>query len=69
MKCYICATEGRDSDAVAACIACGMGVCMDHVRREEVELVEGGYPFPSRKLSKTLPRMLCPPCFEAYRSG
>ncbi|KAF5053696.1 hypothetical protein DSECCO2_395820 [anaerobic digester metagenome] len=68
MKCYICAQEGRDSDAVAICIACGMGVCMTHVRREEVELVEGGYPFPSRTKKQTLPRMLCPACFEAYRS-
>ncbi|HOT93818.1 MAG TPA: DUF2180 family protein [Methanoregulaceae archaeon] len=69
MKCYVCAREGRDTDAVAACIACGMGVCMTHVRREEVELVEGGYPFPARRLKKALPRMLCPECFEAYRSG
>ena len=68
MKCYICAQEGRDSDAVAACIACGMGVCMTHVRREEVELIEGGDPVPARTKLKTLPRMLCPPCFEAYRS-
>ncbi len=33
MKCYVCAKEGKDSDAVAACIACGMGTCMKHTIR------------------------------------
>jgi hypothetical protein len=67
MKCYICATEGKDTDAVAICIVCGMGVCMEHLVREEVEVWEGGYPFPSKKLSKTIPRILCQPCYTAYK--
>lgn len=27
MKCYICAEEGKSTDAVAMCIVCGMGLC------------------------------------------
>lgn len=69
MKCYLCKLEGKDTDAVASCIVCGMGVCMNHVVREEVDLWEGGYPFPSKKLKNKIPRMLCIPCHEAYIEG
>jgi len=65
MKCYICKEQGMDTDAVAICIVCGMGVCMDHLVREEIELWEGGYPFPAKKLKKTIPRILCTICHEA----
>ena len=58
MKCYICAKEGKDTDAVAVCIVCGMGVCMDHAIREDVDLWEGGYPFPAEEMRKVLPRIL-----------
>ena len=68
MKCYMCALEGKDSDAVAICIVCGMGLCMEHVIREDVEIWEGGFPFPSKKHEKPLPRMLCEWCYEAYKS-
>lgn len=68
MKCYICAEEGKDSDAVAICIVCGMGVCKHHAIREETELWEGGYPFPATKLKKSIPRILCPPCHHALES-
>lgn len=67
MKCYVCAEQGKDTDAVGICIVCGMGLCMDHAIREEEELWEGGYPFPSKKVSKTLPRILCPACYEAIK--
>ncbi|ABR54059.1 zinc finger protein [Methanococcus vannielii SB] len=69
MKCYLCKLQGKDTDAVASCIVCGMGVCIDHVVREEVDLWEGGYPFPSKKLKNKIPRMLCIPCHEAYKEG
>lgn len=69
MKCYICAQQGEDSDAVAICVVCGMGVCMDHVIREEVETWEGGYPFPSKRLPEKIPRMLCPECISVYRKA
>ena len=49
MKCYVCAKEGKESDAVAVCIACGMGTCMKHTIRKEIDVWEGGYPLPSRK--------------------
>ena len=52
MKCYVDAMEGKDKDAVAICIVCGMGVCLDHAIREDVTIWEGGYPFPSEKVSK-----------------
>ncbi|MEN6329559.1 MAG: DUF2180 family protein [Methanobacteriaceae archaeon] len=65
MKCYICAQEGKDSDALAICIVCGMGLCQEHIIRQEMEIWEGGYPFPSSKVKKTLPRILCPFCYNA----
>ncbi|MCP1662018.1 hypothetical protein J2T61_000689 [Methanocalculus sp. AMF5] len=68
MKCYICAEQGKDTDAVAICIVCGMGVCMDHAIREEIEKWEGGYPFPAKKLKLSIPRILCPPCYNAMKS-
>ncbi|WAI02145.1 DUF2180 family protein [Methanogenium organophilum] len=67
MKCYICAREGRDSDAVAVCIVCGMGLCMDHAIREENDVWEGGYPFPAKKVKQRLPRILCPECSVAMK--
>ncbi|MFA4825004.1 MAG: DUF2180 family protein [Methanoregula sp.] len=67
MKCYICAKEGTESDAVAVCVACGMGTCMKHTIRKEVDVWEGGYPLPSQKLPKKMPRMLCPDCNKAYK--
>lgn len=68
MKCYMCALEGKDTDALAICIVCGMGICMDHLIREEVEIWEGEFPFPSKKHKKPLPRFLCEWCYEAYKS-
>lgn len=69
MKCYICAEEGKDSDAVAICIVCGMGLCMKHSIREETEVWSGGYPFPAEKMDKTLPRILCRYCYGALKEG
>lgn len=69
MKCYLCALAQKDTDAVAICILCGMGVCMDHLVREELEIWEGGYPFHSKKMKRTLPRILCKPCYAAYHEG
>lgn len=67
MKCYICDREGRSTDAVAVCIVCGMGLCRDHAMREEIDQWEGGYPFPARKLKRTIPRILCPDCYAAMK--
>ena len=53
---------GKSTDAVAICIICGMGTCMEHTIRREVDVWEGGYPFPAKKLPKKIPRMLCPEC-------
>jgi hypothetical protein len=69
MKCYICAKEGKDTDAVSVCIVCGMGTCMKHTIRREIEVYEGGYPLPSRILPKKMPRMLCPDCSAALKEG
>jgi hypothetical protein len=69
IKCYMCALEGKDTDALAICIVCGMGICKDHLIREELEIWKGDYPFPSKRFEKTLPRFLCEWCYEAYQSG
>jgi hypothetical protein len=67
MKCYICAEQGKTSDAVAICIICGMGICMEHLVREETELWKGGYPFPAEKMKRTIPRILCTICHDAFK--
>ncbi|MCU0633082.1 MAG: DUF2180 family protein [Methanolinea sp.] len=69
MKCYICAKNGVSTDAVAICIVCGMGTCMEHTIRRDVDVWEGGYPFPAKKLGKKIPRMLCPDCNAIYKEG
>ena len=67
MKCYVCAKEGKTTDAVAICIVCGMGTCLEHTIRKDMDMWEGGYPFPVKKLQKTMPRMLCPDCNAALQ--
>ncbi len=67
MKCYVCAQEGKSSDAVAICIICGMGLCSEHIIREDMDIWEGGYPFPAHKVKSKLPRILCPECYAALR--
>ncbi len=67
MKCYVCAQEGKSSDAVAICIICGMGLCSEHAIREDIDIWEGGYPFPAQKVKRKLLRILCPECYAALR--
>ena len=65
MKCYQCAKMGKDTDAVGICIVCGMGLCKDHLRREEIPVWDGDYPVRLKPdLEHTL-RIVCEPCHEA----
>ena len=68
MKCYVCAKEGIESDAVAVCIACGMGTCMKHTIRKEIDVWEGSTRSVPQ-VPKKMPRMLCPDCNAAYGEG
>ena len=54
MKCYVCAQGNVETDAIAVCIVCGMGVCKDHLVRADIDMWEGGYPIPPSKLKKKL---------------
>lgn len=67
MKCYVCAQSGAESDAIAICIVCGMALCKEHALREDVDMWEGGYPFPPSKMKKKLPRVLCGECSNAMK--
>ncbi len=69
LKCYICAKMGKDVDAVAACIVCGMGVCMDHAIYEETPVWKGDYPVRVEKDIEKLKRILCQPCHEALKEN
>lgn len=40
MKCYTCAQEGRNMDAVAVCAVCGMGLCLEHAHEQDVPVVQ-----------------------------
>lgn len=62
MKCYVCAQQGKDTEAISICIICGMGLCMEHSVRKDTEIWEGGYPFPVKKSKNSIPRILCPEC-------
>ena len=65
MKCYVCAHSEQETDAIAICIVCGMALCKDHQTRADIDMWEGGYPFPRQKLKKKLPRVLCHECSDA----
>ena len=38
MNCYDCATIGHHNPAVAICIDCGAGMCLDHADRGSVTI-------------------------------
>jgi hypothetical protein len=65
VQCYVCSQTGSKSEAIAICIVCGMAVCKEHLIRADVDMWEGGYPFPPHKLKKKLPRVLCKECYSA----
>jgi hypothetical protein len=68
----VCAQEGTDTDAVAICIVCGMGLCIDHAIRDDLEFWEGELIRTEMvketelhvKIPKKLPRFLCKECFD-----
>jgi hypothetical protein len=60
---------GKDVDAVAVCIVCGMGVCMDHAIYEETQVWKGDYPVRLEKDIEKLKRILCQPCHEALKEN
>ncbi len=72
MKCCACAKQGKDFDAAATCITCGMGICIDHAIYKEYDVfienyraILAGY----KKLPKKLPGFRCSICHEAFSSG
>ena len=65
MKCYQCAKMGKDTDAVGICIVCGMGLCKDHLRREEIPIWYGGYSLRLKPDVEHILRIVCEPCHEA----
>jgi hypothetical protein len=69
MKCYICAQSGEVTDAVAVCIMCGMGVCREHMIREETPVWKGDYPVRLEKDVEHIRRALCIPCHEALKEN
>jgi hypothetical protein len=65
MKCYVCAKQGMDKDAVAICIVCGMGLCMGHVFKEELlvrDIIDWGFGEERVEYPHTLPRFICAEC-------
>ncbi len=65
LKCFMCDENNKTEEAVAICIVCGMGLCMEHARRADLEIWEGHYPMPVKTMEKDLPRFLCEYCIEA----
>jgi len=65
MKCYVCAKQGVDSEAVAICIICGMGLCMGHAFKEELlvkDIIDWGFGEEQIEYPHKLPRFICAEC-------
>jgi hypothetical protein len=65
MKCYVCAKQGVDKDAVAICIVCGMGLCLGHAFKEELlvrDIIDWGFGEERIEYPHTLPRFICAEC-------
>ncbi|HII03028.1 TPA: DUF2180 family protein [Methanosarcinaceae archaeon] len=69
MRCYECAKEGKVTDAVGVCIACGRGVCKDHLIYEETPVWEGDYPMELKPDIEHIKRIVCVPCHEALKEN
>ena len=69
LKCYECAENGTDEEAVSVCIMCGMGLCMEHAKRIDLPIWEGGYPVPVKIMKKGLPRFVCRECGNILLPG
>jgi hypothetical protein len=63
LKCYVCAQKGKDVEAVATCVICGMGVCMEHALRRELVTWEHKVLYKTK--AKTH-RILCPDDAAAF---
>lgn len=75
MKCYLCAEEGKETDALAVCIVCGVGVCKEDLVRDDISFWEAQFissdmsPEGGRfSLPKSLPRVLCKECYGSLVS-
>ena len=64
LKCFICDENNKTQEAVSVCIVCGMGLCMEHAHRADLEIWEGKYPMPVKAMKFDLPRFLCKYCIE-----
>jgi hypothetical protein len=65
MKCYICAKQGVNEEAVAICIVCGMGLCMGHAFKENLlvrDIIDWGFGEEHVQYPHTLPRFICAEC-------
>ena len=72
MKCYQCAKKGVDTEAVVICIICGMGLCMEHLLREELlvsDIVDWGLGEEKIEYPRTLPRFICGDCKAVIEEG
>ena len=68
MKCYICDQEGKETDAIAICIVCGIAVCKEHSVREQIPVTETykwGMGEEKVTLPLPVPRILCEWCYQA----
>jgi hypothetical protein len=71
MNCFMCAQKGKETPAIAVCIACGMCVCQDHLVREDLPLEDvKNFGFSTQKVvrAEKMPRILCKPCHVALNS-
>jgi len=67
MKCYICAKEGKSSDAVAVCIVCRNGALHGSCHPKRRGTVGGRISLPGKEISEKDAPDPVPECFAALR--
>ncbi len=66
MNCFDCATESRDTTAVAVCHGCGMALCVKHAR-VATRTVQRNAGVGVSTLPRAARRAVCGVCDDASR--
>ncbi|MCY9784138.1 DUF2180 family protein [Nocardiopsis sp. EMB25] len=64
VECYDCARKGQAVSAVAVCMRCGAGVCLEHAHETPVEVRRAASPGQS-EMPDPARHITCPVCFHA----
>jgi hypothetical protein len=69
MHCLDCATNGLERVAVAICVTCGAGICIDHTRLGPLTLTrpgQGGMTYIRKPVDLPARQVRCEICNDAH---